>query len=77
MGSLVGTIFGAKEFPRVFGIVNTIESVIRVTAFSVLAFGLENFGGYTGAYLVFLVLVVLGTVLLCFVREHPPGPQMK
>lgn len=77
VGSLVGTIFGPKEFPRVFGIVNTIESVIRVTAFSVLAFGLENFGGYTGAYLVFLVLVVLGTVLLCFVREHPPGLPTK
>ena len=77
VGSLVGTIFGAREFPRVFGIVNTIESAVRVAAYSVLAFGLDILGGYTGAYLLFLVLVMLGTVLLCFVREHPPGLPTK
>lgn len=68
VGSLVGSIWGVKEFARVFGIINTIEGVIRVTAFSVLAFGLTRLGGYSGAYAIFLVLCVIGTVMMCFVK---------
>ena len=68
VGSLVGSIWGVKEFARVFGIVNTIEGVVRVTAFSVLAFGLTHLGGYSGAYTIFLVLCVIGVIMMCFVR---------
>ena len=68
VGSLVGTIWGHREFARVFGIVNTIEGVVRVTAFSVLAFGLTHLGGYSGAYSIFLVLCIIGVILMCLVE---------
>lgn len=69
VGSLVGTIWG-RDFNKVFGIVNTIEGVVRVAAFSVLAFGLTHLGGYSGAYCIFLGLVIAGVVMMCFVREN-------
>lgn len=70
VGSLAGTIWG-RDFPKVFGIINTIEGAVRVTAFSVLAFGLTHLGGYSGAYCIFLALIIVGIVMMCFVRENP------
>lgn len=70
VGSLVGTIWGHRDFPKVFGIINTIEGVVRVTAFSVLAFGLTHLGGYSGAYCIFLGLIIVGVIMMCFVREN-------
>lgn len=76
VGSLVGTIWGHREFARVFGIINTIEGVVRVTAFSVLAFGLTHLGGYTGAYSIFLGLCIIGTIMMCFVKDgYRDGPD--
>lgn len=69
VGSLVGTIWGHRDFPRVFGIINTIEGIVRVTAFSVLAFGLTHLGGYSGAYCIFLALVIIGIIMMVLVRE--------
>lgn len=68
VGSLVGSVWGVNEFARVFGIVNTIEGIVRVSAFSVLAFGLTNLGGYSGAYAIFLGLCIIGLVMMCFVK---------
>ena len=71
IGSLIGTIYGPREFPAVFGVVNAITRIMSATGFAVLAFGLTNLGGYTGAYMIFLVLSVIGMVLLALVREEP------
>ena len=72
IASLLGTIFGPREFAGVFGVVNAITRILSATAFAVLAFGLRNLGGYTGAYLIFLGLSVVGVLLLSLVREKLP-----
>lgn len=70
VASLTATVFGPREFAKAYGIINPLMGIIRVSAFSVLAFGLEYFGGYSGAYSIFLVFTIIGTILICFVREE-------
>ncbi len=75
-GSLAGTIWGPYEYAKIFGVINTIESVVRITAFSIVAFGLTHLGGYNGAYSIFLGLCIIGVVLMALVREdYQSGPK--
>lgn len=67
--SLSATVYGTETFAKAYGVINTVMSAVRSTAFAVLAFGLTKLGGYTGAYAVFLALTIIGTVLMVFVRE--------
>lgn len=69
--SLTASIFGPRDFAKAFAVINPIMSIIRVLATSVVAFGLTNLGGYSGAYAVFLVLCVVAFVITLFVSDKP------
>ena len=49
--------------------------IIRVTAMSVLAFGLTYFGGYSGAYAIFLGLCVVALILTVLSSDKPLEPK--
>lgn len=69
VASLTGTIFGRHEFARAFGVINPISGVVRVTAYTVLAFGLKMLGGYSGAHAIFLALTIIATILTVLIKE--------
>ena len=70
------TVLFASKFPRhlyvrAIGIIHPIQSVVRCCAFSILAFGLAHLGGYTGAY---LLLVVVGAISLLLIWQTDLTP---
>lgn len=67
--SLTSTVFGYRNFTKVFTLVNPAFSIVRVMAFTVLAVALALTGSLSGAYIVFFVLALLGSVMIFLVND--------
>lgn len=67
--SLTSSVFGYKNFTKVFNLVNPAFSIIRVLSFSVLAGALALTGSLAGAYVVFFVLALVGAAALFLVND--------
>ena len=61
--SLVSSVFGYRNFTRVYTLVMPIYTLIRVCAFLVLAVFMSMTGSLTGAYVCFGVMGLIGAVL--------------
>ena len=69
--SMVGNLFNRHDFARALGVMNVITLILRSFAFSILAFGLENLGGFSGAYAIVAVINVVGIVCCCLIKDEP------
>jgi MFS transporter len=74
------TAFVSTKFPRAayikaLGIVHPVQSVVRCCAFSILAFGLTVFGGYTGAYMLLIAIGAITLVLIWMTDLTPVKEQ--
>lgn len=67
--SLVSTVFGYRNFSRVYTLVMPIYTLIRCCAFAVLAGFMSMTGSLSGAYIAFGVLGLLGAVLTLFIDD--------
>ena len=72
--SMVGNLFNRHDFARALGVMNVITLILRSFAFSILAFGLENLGGFSGAYAIVAVINVVGIVCCCLIKDGPVTP---
>lgn len=72
--SMVGNLFNRHDFARALGVMNVITLILRSFAFSILAFGLENLGGFSGAYAIVAVINVVGIVCCCLIKDEPVTP---
>ena len=61
--SMTTNIFGRREFPLAFTVVNTIYNIMRCTSYAVLAAVLAATGSYTAAYVVFIFISLAGSVI--------------
>lgn len=67
--SLVSTVFGYRNFPRVYTLVMPIYTLIRCCAFAVLAGFMSVTGSLSGAYIAFGVLGLIGAVLTVGIND--------
>lgn len=67
--SMATSCFGRNDFPIVFSVVNMIMGVIRSAAFVVLGLVRATTGSTSLAYVIFLLLSVLSSVVITFVRK--------
>ena len=61
--SMTTNIFGRRDFPLAFTVVSTIYNIMRCTSYVVLAVVLAATGSYTAAYVVFIVISLLGSLI--------------
>ncbi|MBP1925809.1 OFA family oxalate/formate antiporter-like MFS transporter [Sedimentibacter acidaminivorans] len=69
--SMVTTIFGRREFPMAFTVMNTIQGVIRNMAFLVLAVAISITGSFTGAYIIFMGIEVISIIAMLLLNDKP------
>lgn len=69
--SIIGNLFNRYDFARALGVINVITLIIRSFTFSILAFGLEKLGGYTGAYTIIAVLNLIAIIVCAFIKDEP------
>ena len=62
--SHVGSVFGPRDYPHVYGRLQFLINLLRVTAPFVLSFALAQFGTYRWAYKVFCVLSIVAFIML-------------
>ncbi|MFV0363506.1 MAG: MFS transporter [Suipraeoptans sp.] len=67
--SLTTSVFGHRNFAKVYSLINPCISVIRMLSFSALALSLSLTGAYTGAYIVFVGLAVLAAGMILLVND--------
>ena len=61
--SMTTNIFGRRDFPLAFTVVNTIYNIMRCTSYLVLAAVLSVTGSYTAAYVVFIFISLIGSLI--------------
>ena len=73
--SLVSSVYGYRNFAKVYSLINPCISIIRVFSFSVLAVSMAITGSLSGAYAVFVVLafVAAGLILLINDKKYADG----
>lgn len=69
--SIVADKFPRGSFVKAFGIIQPMQGLVRITAYAILAWGLTNLGGYTGAYTMLAVIAVINIVLIWLVNPEP------
>lgn len=62
--AVVAEKFPRQAFVKAWGIIGPIQSIVRCSAFAILAFGLTYLGGYAGAYAVLAGIAVIAMVLI-------------
>ena len=73
--SMVGNLFNRHDFARALGVMNVITLILRSFAFSILAFGLEHLGGFSGAYAIVAGINVVGIICCCLIKDRPVMPE--
>lgn len=68
--SMTTLCFGRSDFPIAFSVVNMIMGVIRSTAFVVLAVVRGATGSTSMAYIIFIVLSLISSVVISFVNTN-------
>lgn len=67
--SLTSTVFGHRNFAKVYSIINPAISVIRMLSFVVLAISLSITSSYSAAYVLFVVLAFVAAGLIWLVND--------
>ena len=74
--SMTTNIFGRRDFPLAFTVVNTIYNVMRCTSYAVLAAVLAVTGSYTAAYVVFIFISLVGSVIAWRIDDTPKSERL-
>ena len=64
-----GGLFGRFDFLMANRIIAPLNMIVRTFAMTIMAYCLERGFGYTGAYIVLVVAVVLGTIIIAFIKK--------
>ena len=75
--SMTTNIFGRRDFPLAFTVVNTIYNIMRCTSYLVLAAVLAATGSYTAAYVVFIFLSLLGSVIAWRINDTEKSSRVQ
>ena len=73
--SLIGTIWGRWDFPAVNRVLNPLTNFLKGSAALVISFALTRLGGYTGMYLLFIVLCAAATGILLLLDDRMIGSE--
>lgn len=68
--SMISSLFNRYDFALALGVINVISLVMRSFTFSIMAFGLSNLGGYSGAYAIIAVINVIGIIAVALIKEE-------
>lgn len=69
--SMAALIYGRKDFPICYSVMNTIVGVVRSLSFGVLAVLRMISDGYTLPYVVFAIIALAGGLMIIFVNVVP------
>ena len=69
--SMTTNIFGRREFPLAFTVITTIYNIMKATSYAVLAAVLAATGSYTAAYIVFIAISLIGSLLAWKIDDSP------
>lgn len=75
--SMTTNIFGRRDFPLAFTVVNTIYNIMRCTSYLVLAAVLAATGSYTSAYVVFIVISLIGSLIAWRINDTEKSTRTK
>lgn len=75
--SMTTNIFGRRDFPLAFTVVNTIYNIMRCTSYLVLAAVLAATGSYTSAYVVFIVISLIGSLIAWRINDTEKSARAK
>lgn len=67
--SLVTTVYGHRNFAKVYALINPAISIIRMLSFVVLAISLTLTGSYSSAYILFVALAFIGAWMIYAVKD--------
>lgn len=67
--SLTTSVYGHKNFAKVYSLINPAISVVRMMAFTVLAISLKSTGSYTAAYVLFIILAFVAAGLVMLIND--------
>lgn len=62
--SLVTTVYGHRNFAKVYSLINPCISLLRMLSFAALAVSLKMTGSYSGAYVIFVVMAMVAAVMI-------------
>ena len=69
--SMTALVYGRKDFPIAYSVLNAIQGVVRSCAFAVLALLRAVSSGYTLPYVVFAIIALAGGLLVILVKATP------
>lgn len=69
--SMAALIYGRRDFPICYSVMNTIVGVVRSLSFGVLAILRSISEGYTLPYVVFAIIALVGGLMVIFVNVVP------
>lgn len=69
--SIVADKFSRGDFVGAFGVIQPLQGCLRSCSFAILAFGIANLGGYTGAYSLLLGVGLTTFILFYLVKPTP------
>ena len=75
--SMTTNIFGRRDFPLAFTVVNTIYNIMRCTSYLVLAAVLAATGSYTSAYVVFILISLIGSLIAWRINDTEKSTRTK
>ena len=75
--SMTTTIYGRREFPLAFTVVNTMFCMMKVSSYAVLALVLTFTASYDVAYMVFMLITLLGAFLASRINDTPKDERGK
>ncbi|MBE6032165.1 MAG: MFS transporter [Clostridiales bacterium] len=73
--SMIVTIWGRWDYAAAAKVVQTITNILRVSAFGVVAFGLNVFGSITGAYYILIGCGVVAFILMLVTNDKMIGKE--
>lgn len=71
--SMIIRTFGRWDTPAATKVIQTITNVLRVSAFAVVALGLNVFGGFVPTYFIFIFCGVAGLILILITKDNLIG----
>ncbi len=75
--SMTTNIFGRRDFPLAFTVVNTIYNIMRCTSYLVPAAVLAATGSYTSAYVLFIVISLIGSLIAWRINDTEKSTRAK
>lgn len=73
--SMIIRTFGRWDTPAATKVIQTITNILRVSAFAVIALGLNVFGGFVPTYFIFIACGVIGLILIILTKDKMIGKE--